>query len=191
MKVSLFISIHPDDIPFSLGTYIQSVENAIVVSPFCGIPIDDPKGKFKHLLLNKEHHEACEVLNVKEINGDFFDDVYHDTRDISGLKDWFGKILNDYSDNEIYVPLGIHHPDHILVRDIFMQHFKIDYYYAELPYRIRWDYMAENLRMLLCKNRTLITTPSNAKKEEAVRKYVSQTDEEVINDILVEEHIWR
>lgn len=189
-KTNLFISIHPDDIPFSLGAYIQTVENPIIVSPFCGIP-DDAKGRFKHMLLNKEHDEVCEMLNVKQENGHFFDDVYKDTRDLQWLPAWFGDLVNKYDGCDVYVPIGISHVDHVIVRDIFVKNFRIDYFYAELPYRVRYPYILENLKMLNLTNRKLITNPSNELKEQACRKYVSQTNEGVIKDIMVEEMIWK
>lgn len=188
MKTSLIISAHTDDCLFSIGSYVQTLENVIVVSPFAGIPTDE-QGKAKHITLRREHEEACKVAGINFINGDFLDDVYKDTRDLSGLVEWLRSIITNEED-DIYVPLGISHVDHVILRDIFVKHFRIDYFYCELPYYVRYPYLAENLQMLLCTNRKLITCEKTPLKEIAVRKYISQTDEGVLNDILVQERIW-
>lgn len=190
MKTNLIISPHNDDMIFSLGSYIQTLENVICVSPLDGIP-DDEKGRVKHTRLNEEHKQACEVVCVKIISGNFLDDVYHETRDLSGLKEWFENILNSYTDADVYVPLGIHHPDHVIVRDIFIKHFRIDFFYSELPYRVRYPFLSDTLERLILSNRKLITSEPNVKKNEAVRKYKSQTDEGVLCDVLVKEKIWK
>lgn len=191
MKKSLIISSHSDDGIFSLGSAIPDLGEVIIVSPFDGVP-EDLKGNNKHTILNREHREACEVYpNVKIISGDFFDDVYHDTRDLGGLRFWLENILEKHKDYSTYVPLGIHHPDHVLVRDMFVRYFTIDYFYSELPYYVRYPYLYQNLQMILLANRELINITHNPIKELAAKKYQSQTDEGVLQDIFVEERIWK
>lgn len=190
MKKSLIISSHCDDAPFSLGSFISDLGEVIIASPFDGIP-EDAKGKSKHTLLNWEHEQVCDYLGANIISGHFFDDVYKDTRDLSGLVDWFGGILATHKDYDVYCPLGIKHVDHVIVRDIFVKHFNIDYFYCELPYYIRWQNFAQQLELTLCSNRKLITKQVTNGKEIACKMYASQTDEGVLKDILVQERIWR
>jgi LmbE family N-acetylglucosaminyl deacetylase len=186
----IIISPHCDDAIFSLGGFITETKGVIIVSPFDGLP-NDEKGFQKHTMLNDEHAKACSVIGAGIRRGMFLDDVYPN-RDISGLVEWFDVILKTFDPNEstIYVPLGIHHPDHVLVRDIFIKHFRIDHFYEELPYQVRYPYLSENLRMLLLKNRTQTLFMSNKKKLESVEMYKSQIDESVLNDVMVEERIW-
>lgn len=193
MTTNLIISAHNDDACFSMGSYIAAHpdEHFVIVSPMDGVP-DDEKGKAKHIKLNFEHIEACKCFeNISTHQGFFFDDVYADTRDLSGLSDWFKMTLALYPDAAVFSPLGIHHPDHVLCRDIFIRHFRIDYFYQELPYFIRYPYLTENMKLLLCANRTLVTTPHHPLKEAACKKYESQVDEGVLRDIFVEERIWK
>ena len=186
----LIISAHSDDALFSISSFIYLMDNVIIVSPFDAIP-EDEKGKKKHTILNDEHKQACKVIGAEIISGNFFDDVYEATRDLTGLQEWFKNVIASVGECEIFVPLGIHHPDHIIVRDIFIKHFRVDYFYAELPYRIRYPELFEELKKEFVSNRQLITCQSNNIKEQVVRKYVSQTDEQVIKDLLVQEMIWK
>lgn len=193
MTTNLIISAHSDDGLFSMGSYIatHSDERFIIVSPMDGIP-EDEKGKRKHTILNEEHRLACGVFsNIEIYSGDFLDDVYESTRDLSGLADWFATFMWGFEGAKVFLPLGLHHKDHVICRDIFIRHFRIDYLYEEMPYYIRYPYLAENLRMLLCANRTLITTLHHPLKETACKKYESQTDEQVLKDLFVEERIWK
>lgn len=197
MTTNLIISAHCDDGPFSMGSYIayRPQELFIIVSPFDGIPSDD-KGTKKHTTLNDEHKKACSIFpNVKIISGPFLDDVYESTRELTNLTNWFLNVITQQIESsgsfKTFVPLAIHHKDHVICRDIFINNFRIDAFYVELPYYLRYPYLKMNLETLLCSNRTLETTPHHILKEIACKKYESQTDEEVLRDLFVEERIWK
>lgn len=191
MKTAI-ISPHTDDAIFSLGSLLSSPHNwgdVTVVSPFAGIPGDEA-GRKKHITLRSEHEKACQILNLNIINGDFFDDVYgkQDERSVRG---WFSKVLIKERFDHILIPLGIHHPDHELVRDIFLVNFKFTGFYVELPYRVLYPEIEDMLSDKVSFMKRLKTIQHNPIKEKAVETYVSQTlGGEVIKQLYVEERLW-
>lgn len=192
MKRHLIVSPHSDDALFSLGSYISRLVNSpsnevTILSPFAGIPPDEP-GEKKHKLLRKEHTKACSIMGVNYINGDFLDDVYPAT-DTYDLIQWFVKALKGY--DVIYVPLGIHHPDHITIRNLFVENFDFHYYYEELPYRVLYPALRTELLLDLIRGEPQ-TFNHEKKKEEAVQAYKSQLKSpDLLNQLFVTEIIWK
>lgn len=203
---NLIVAPHTDDAIFSLGHTIQLLENVTILSVFSGVP-EDEEGYNKHMKLLQEHGIACEILGVRQINSKFLDDVYG-KQDENKVVRWIEKQLVFGGYDKVYVPLGIHHPDHILTRQMFQKYFKFDYFYEELPYRVRYANIRNQLTLHLSslygyKQSRKINANSLklqriiSKKEEAVRAYYSQLrtpdsgiDEQLVNDIMQEERLW-
>lgn len=182
MAKTVIVSPHTDDAIFSLGSYISlSNDDITVLTPFAKIP-DDKVGKKKHTILRKEHTKACKFLGVKEINGEFLDDVYRG-RNLSELKGWIYNNIKEF--DKIFVPIGIHHPDHILIRNIIMNYFKNSIFYGELPYMVLYP---ELLKPYL--KREYIKFEHTKIKEQAVRIYDSQIDDNLCKQLFVKEILW-
>jgi LmbE family N-acetylglucosaminyl deacetylase len=200
---NLIFCPHTDDAIFSLGDYIIDNEDSFTIaSAFAGIPTDEI-GYKKHIKLRQEHDEACAMINAKVINGDLLDDVYgKQNEDI--LIDWIKSIIVNF--DNVYIPLGIHHPDHVLLSDtIFnlMKSFNKTYFlYAELPYRVAYPELHKKRLKLFESVHTLenITINFTKHKVEAIKKYNSQIayvddpsyiDEDLIGKLIVEEKLWK
>lgn len=190
---NLIFSPHTDDAIFSLGDHIIDNSNFTIASAFAGVPTDDI-GYKKHTLLRKEHEDACNSVNARIINNDLLDDVYG-KQDENLLTIWIESIIN-YFDN-IYIPLGIHHPDHILLSDklfkIMDMYDKQYFIYAELPYRILYPNLYEDrINKFLSKNKLEEVNINFTKnKTDAINKYKSQIDNNLIEILIVQEKLWR
>lgn len=175
----LIVSPHTDDAIFSLGSFMQEWDKVTIVSIFAGVPKDD-RGRQKHETLLKEHEKACFSLGVNHIELDFLDDVYA-TPDIRLITQTISEIILKY--DKVYVPIGIHHPDHILTRNIFYTSFKIDGFYADLPYRVLYPNLAETITDRFVFQKQNIRK-YNAVKERALLFYSSQLQNNHIQDDL-------
>jgi hypothetical protein len=79
MKTAI-VSPHTDDAVFSLGSSLITkpfvvFEDVTIISLFDKIP-EDIGGKIKHRTLRSEHADVCKAIGVKELNGEYLDDVY-------------------------------------------------------------------------------------------------------------------
>jgi len=200
---SLIFCPHTDDAIFSLGDHIIDNNNEFTIaSAFAGIP-KDWAGYKKHIRLRKEHEEACSMINAKVINGDLLDDVYG-KQDEDILIDWIKSIIVNF--DNIYIPLGIYHPDHVLLSDnLFnlMKNFNKTYFvYAELPYRMSHPKLHKERLKQFESVYTLKNISINFTKHkiEAIKKYNSQIayvhdpsyiDEDLIGKLIVEEKLWK
>jgi hypothetical protein len=190
---SIIFCPHTDDAIFSLGDYIIDNNNDyIIASAFAGVPTDDA-GYKKHTILRKEHKDACSILGAKIINGDLLDDVYG-KQDEELLVNWINETIKDCS--SVYVPLGIHHPDHVFLSDTMfnlMNNFNKNYFvYAELPYRILYpELYNERLNKFKSKYElNKININFTKRKFDAINKYESQIKNNLIEKLLVEENLW-
>ena len=190
---NLIFSPHTDDAIFSLGDYIIHNERITIASAFSGVPTDDA-GYKKHTLLRQEHDKACAFVNAKVINNDLLDDVYG-KQDKNVLTNWVIDIIKNF--DHIYIPLGIHHPDHILLSDtIFsvMDNFVKEYFfYSELPYRVLYPQLYEERLNKFKSKYSLekISTKFTKEKLNAIKEYDSQIDKNLIEKLLVEENLWK
>ena len=200
---SLIFCPHTDDAIFSLGDYIiDNSHNFTIAAAFAGIPTDEI-GYKKHTRLRQEHDEACAMINVKTINGDLLDDVYGKQHE-DDLIDWIKNIIVNF--DNIYIPLGIHHPDHVFLSDtIFslMKDFNKTYFvYAELPYRMSYPELHEERLKRFESTHALENISINFTKHkiDAIKKYNSQIayvdnpsyiDEDLIGKLIVEEKLWK
>ena len=207
---NLIFCAHTDDAIFSLGDYIIDNDNIFTIAAaFAGIPTDDV-GYKKHTTLRKEHDEACSMINAKSINGDLLDDVYG-KQNKSLLISWIKEIIVKHDVEEVtnlnvFIPLGIHHPDHILLSDCLLEiigHYNCTFFvYAELPYRIAYPelYKSRLEKINSIYNLENISVNFTQNKIDAIKKYNSQIayvdnpsyiNEDLIEKLIVEEKIWR
>ena len=190
---NLIFCPHTDDAIFSLGDYIFDNNSFTIASAFSGVPTDII-GYKKHTLLRKEHQEACELIGAKIINNDLLDDVYG-KQDEQLLFAWIKSTINNF--NNIYIPLGIHHPDHIFLSDKLFEimdlYNKKYFIYAELPYRILYpELYQERIDKFKSKSKLEeVTIKFTKNKINAVEKYKSQIDNNLIEKLIVEEKLWR
>ena len=201
---SLIFCAHTDDAIFSLGDYIieNNDNNFTIAAAFAGIPKDDAGNK-KHTTLRQEHADACSLINVKYINGDLLDDVYGKQNEYD-LVDWIKDIVKDF--DNIYIPLGIHHPDHILLSETLLNLIdslnKTYFIYAELPYRVAYPELYEFRfnKFKSIHNLENISINFTKNKVDAIHKYNSQIalvsnktiiDENLIENLVVEEKLWK
>lgn len=201
----LVLSPHSDDAVFSMGSYISECNNVTILSPLMGIP-DDDIGRAKHTLLGQEHKRACDVIGANHIDGTFLDDVYPGIDKVK-LEEWMIENIEKISPTAVYIPVGIHHPDHEMISDILVD-YAIDnkdkfifYLYEELPYTDIYSHKRslrlDSLRTKLDLSR-ISDIESNGIKESAVKKYQSQINypntkimnEDLVNMIMGNEYIW-
>lgn len=188
MKRTAILSPHVDDAIFSLGDYMQSLEDVTIVTPFAGIP-NDATGMMKHIALRKEHEKACDFLDVDYINGDFFDDVYQPRPEATALIAWLEIILPKF--DSIIAPIGIHHPDHVLLRNVLMEKFRIDKFYMELPYGVLYPDIAAKLKILARVSLTHTIQKNSHAKLSAVKCYESQLkNNHILGEIMTAEEIY-
>lgn len=200
---SLIFCPHTDDAIFSLGDYIIDNNNNsfTIASAFAGVPLDEV-GYKKHIKLRQEHDIACSMLGVKVINGDLLDDVYGKQNE-EDLKNWIKTIINDYEN--IYIPLGIHHPDHVLLSETLfslMKNYNKKYFiYAELPYRLAYPELYKERANRFKSFHSLKNVGVNftQHKIDAIHAYNSQVtissnrsyiDEDLIGKLVVAEKLW-
>lgn len=191
---TVVISPHTDDAIFSLGAHLYTLCDDITIAcPLAGIPTD-AAGRDKHTTLRREHDAAARVLGAEVLNGDFLDDVY-DPPPIDELTAWLHEAIDGY--DNVYVPVGIHHPDHVMVSDVMIGllagHPRVSFY-EELPYRVLYPYLLADrhntIRTALGRYDVRVTFTTVA-KDTMVRLYYSQVDEDLITKLLVPEHLWR
>ena len=190
---SVIFSPHTDDAIFSLGDHITDSVDFTIASAFAGIPTDT-FGYNKHTLLRKEHESACNLIDARVINGDLLDDVYG-KQDERLLVDWIFNVIINF--DKIYIPLGIHHPDHIFLSDVLfnlISKFNKTYFiYAELPYKILYPELYE-IRLDSFKsklNLQNIFVDFTKKKTKSVKEYKSQIENNLIEKLIVQEEVWR
>jgi hypothetical protein len=196
MKVGV-ASPHVDDAIFSIAAHLMTLDGEIsIVTPMAGVPADEP-GRRKHTTLRREHDVACAAIGANAVNGDWLDDVYPAPArpDVS---EWLADQLLDL--DEVYINLGIFHPDHLLTSNLLIDLIRITpslpyriYFYEELPYRVDYPKRAES-RIEYIENRIgrlkLIEQAPTEAKKIAVQMYRSQVDEALLVRLLVNERIW-
>lgn len=198
---NVILGAHVDDQIFSLGDYMQFLDDVVIVSVFAGIPamsLDNAVGYKKHTLLRHEHDLACEVMGVKHIEGDFLDDVYG-KQDKKIIENWLVATVGPLMPCKVYCPLAIHHPDHKLLRDAAVGAFLlrsdnrigIDYFYKDLPYATLYpDELKQIEADLMDMSKTDIHSDS-PKKLQAVKCYQSQIqNNHIIGEIMQMERIY-
>lgn len=169
-----------------------------IITPFGGQPFEEPH-RSKYLILHDEHQRVCEFAGWDFINGTMGDDAARpfpwNNDDSEWLVEWLTETLVDF--DEWWVPLGIHHPDHIMVRSACAgigrptAKYRL---YEELPYRVL--YPPPHDRVAGALGRGLQSglhgyDPSNLqRKKELCRMYVSQVDDQLERCLFAPERLW-
>lgn len=185
------ISPHLDDAIFSVGEQLAGAP-ATIACPFAGIP-NDRAGRQKYLTLRREHTRACRTLSLDRFDGPFLDDVYP-TRNLSALRGWFKAAVHQAG--EVWVPLGIHHPDHILLAALALDVLQGRPFvlYEELPYRVLYPEATATALACIRLRRTLHPRGTRAAlgaKRSAVESYRSQLrGDEAARCLYVPERTW-
>jgi LmbE family N-acetylglucosaminyl deacetylase len=180
-------SPHTDDAIFSLGAYLATCDDVTIVSPMAAIPTD-PAGRAKHETLRAEHGRACAIIGAAHVEGPFLDDVYPPSPP-AAIRQWLAPFLDPGV--TVFVPLGIHHPDHVLISDLLTDMLDDVLLYAELPYRV--DYPAKAAARLAHVGPLAAITLAadhHTTKAAAVACYASQIDDSVVARVLVDEQAW-
>jgi LmbE family N-acetylglucosaminyl deacetylase len=193
---TIVLSPHTDDAVFSIGDHLCSLETKTVVAPMAAIPAD-AAGKVKHETLHGEHAEAMAIIGVDHVNGPFFDDVYP-APDPGIFAAWLSLQLADA--DTVYVPVGIRHIDHLIVSNAAIAYLLTNdrpavRFYAELPYRTRYPGLFRDrldfIHLLFGELKAVdCVSAGPGVKEAALRAYASQTDEDLIRELLAPELIW-
>lgn len=192
---TVVLSPHTDDAIFSLGAHLATLDDVTIVSVFAGIP-DDPGGRAKHTLLRDEHADACRLIGATVVNGDFLDDVYPRTPSMEVFVQAF---IHRYcvAVDAVYFPVGIHHPDHLMVSgcgvNLLPKIAARAFFYEELPYRMDYPEIAtRRLIDLAAANGQLRRQAwgSTLTKRAAVDCYQSQIDASVIDRVMRPEYLW-
>lgn len=186
----LIVSPHDDDAIWSLGEYIATwVEDGhdiTILTVFGGMP-EDNKGKTKHSLMRWEHKQACAAIGVRQERLDFLDSVYEPPPSVVGVVEALKPHLAGF--DIVVGPAGIHHPDHLLVRDA-LEYLRTSgqrlFVYDEIPYYVEYPHLsAWNMEPAGMPRRSNLMI-----KKLACSFYKSQIDEYVERMLFVPERLW-
>ena len=188
------VSPHMDDAIFSLGEFISLRPGVAIITPFAGLP-DDDVGREKYERLYIEHEQVCESVEAVAYNGPFLDDVYAETRDLTGLPKWIFHTLYECDAHEVWVPYGIFHIDHQQTASAALTIAKalnLDVFiYEELPYRVLWPEQVK-LTGKLAGARLQGPALNLDRKKELCAMYASQTEGDDIHRCLyAPERLWQ
>ncbi len=192
----LIVSPHLDDAVFSCGQLLASHPGSVVVTALAGVPsaeqpltpwdtetgFSSPVDAVTARL--EEDARACAVVEATPVRLDLFDGQYdrppdHAARLRAGLE----RVITEQLTGPVFVPLGIRHPDHILVgsiaRTVAAALGAELVVYEDLPYRVAEpdEHLAARARVTAggwqLEPRTE-TLGSLATKHAAIDCYVSQ-----------------
>lgn len=186
------VSPHLDDAAFSVGEHMLRRSDVTVVCPLAGVPEDDA-GCRKYETLHAEHIEAMRQARAHVRNGPFFDDCYPPL-DGAALTEWLADALRGF--DEVWLPVGIHHPDHIRVSDCSLVVLSASarlVFYEELPYRVLYPVAtAKRFRSLVSRRSHQFCAAADdiAGKSALVRAYASQHGGDVLRCCLAPERLW-
>lgn len=155
MKKILLISPHFDDAVLSAGQFMADRPDAEVVTVFAGYPMMaervktpyDEKCGFENAqdavaMRTRENDQALALLEATAINLEFPDSQYKShTLNVTYVNDVAGRLQEIVDEGEyefIMAPLGLGHPDHVLVTDAVLM-VKTDlplYLWEDLPLRV-------------------------------------------------------
>lgn len=189
MKVAV-ISPHLDDAVFSVAEHMLSRPDweFTIITPCARIP-PDPAGEAKYLRLLDEHDEVCRAGKWNYVNGPFLDDVYGPDN-LDGLVTWLRSVVLGQHFDEMWVPYGTHHPDHVEVMEA--AEWLIDEVpryciYEELPYRVLYPFEVSRVDPMVL----IGYDPSMLeRKRELCRMYASQIGPEIERCLYVPERLW-
>ena len=145
----LVFSPHLDDAVLSLGNLIAAHPGSVVVTVLAGMPSDETlttewdtscgfasSGETMRARW-AEDEAAVAALGASAIHLDFLDRQYGEA-DRRSITSEIERIIAEHPDHEVFGPLGLVHPDHILVSDAFVDALDTDapidrHLYADIP----------------------------------------------------------
>ena len=125
----LVISPHLDDAVFGCGRLIAAHPGSVVVTVFAGVPRDaerltewDAACGFRSAAeavatRRREDQAALALLGATPRWLDFCDGQYDETPTLAELAAALGRVIADEAPQRVLYPLGIFHPDHLLLHD--------------------------------------------------------------------------
>jgi LmbE family N-acetylglucosaminyl deacetylase len=152
MKRVLILSPHLDDAVLSAGQFLASRPDTIVATIFAGIPRNkdvcttyDAKCGFKTAeeamkTRQDEDKAAMALLAATPLHLGFIDSQYGKPTEQAGMAKVIGNLIEEHEPEYVVGPLGLVHPDHILVRNALLE--ATDKYelpvwlYEDLPSRV-------------------------------------------------------
>jgi LmbE family N-acetylglucosaminyl deacetylase len=214
----LFVSPHLDDAVLSCGELIASSVAALVVTVFAGRPAegtpltgwdaacgfgpdDDPIAARR-----SEDRAALDVLGARSLWLDFVDDQYGAPRPAAAMAATLTDAVTRETPNEVYVPLGLFHADHLRASEatlaVMPRFANLAWHaYADAIYRRIEGAVDGRMRALADAGVALTpVTPrraadAHARKREAVACYASQLrglqNRRHHDDVFARETYWR
>lgn len=212
MKKILLVSPHFDDAVLSAGQFMADRPDADVATVFAGLPLTpdnvhtpyDTKCGFKDArdaigVRIRENDEALALLEARAINLDFPDSQYKNKVNSDDIVETLQHLVDKYHYEFIMGPIGIGHPDHLIVTNAILR-LKFDgpiYLWEDLPLRVMepelvWDRVETlNLKGKLWQTGT--TGDKIAKKIRSMTCYKSQVNTGILDPYImyVPERFWK
>ncbi len=182
MRVAV-ISPHLDDAVFSVAEHMLSRPDwdFTIITPFAAAP----EGNEKYATLRAEHSAVCAAGGWTEVNGPFFDDAFATRTDISTLRLWL-QLATPPDVEAVWMPVGIHHPDHRSVRAATRNDGTPFWLYEELPYRVLYPReFGLQARKMVGYDPSMLE-----RKKELCRMYASQIGPDIERCLYVPERLW-
>lgn len=213
MKKVLLISPHFDDAVLSAGQFMADRPDCEVATVFAGLPLTpdnvhtdyDKKCGFDNArnaigTRMRENEAATALLEATALNIDFPDSQYHNKVSPEAIRETLQHIIDNNPYEFIMAPLGIGHPDHVLVSDI-VTNLKTEltiYLWEDLPLRVvEPDLVSLRLNKLgITRDKLMNPATTNdkiAKKIRSMTCYKSQIHTGILNPYLmyVPERFWK
>lgn len=211
MNPVLVLSPHYDDAVLSAGQFLAGRADCVVATVFTAIPETtaltayDAKCGFvdaTHAVTMRraENVDALALLKATGLDLGFTDGQYGDRTSQGDLADSIADAINDINPEFVLGPLGLLHPDHVLVREALLDVLPGQLWlYEELPYRVTnpetvTDAMAAIEKRGYTAQHGQIGTGPAAMKLAALWHYRSQMqlpDFDNVHNLLVAERFWR
>lgn len=213
MKKILLISPHFDDAVLSAGQFMADRRDAEVATVFGGFPLVpqsvhtpyDEKCGFDNAEdavseRRRENDAAIALLEATAIDLEFPDSQYGATTDIDEVVNRLQELVDANSYEFIMGPLGLGHPDHLLVSEAVMrlQTERPIYLWEDLPLRVvEPELVFERVKqlglMITLLMKPATTNDKMAKKIRSLLCYRSQIGTGILDPYLlfVPERFWR
>ena len=194
---ALNVSPHYDDAVFSCGNFLAGRPGSTVITVFGGVPSDaelltdwDRRCGFDrscHAMRERtmENRRALFALHAKALEFDFLDSQYTGEADIDDVQlvDTLFRVVAQLQSDNVFMPLGLFHGDHIRLSDALMAicGFFPDiqwFAYEDIPYRKQVGLVQERLSLLYIQGVSMspvnLQCPATRQKAAAVSAYRSQ-----------------
>ena len=196
------LSPHLDDGIFSVCDYMLAAPGALLLTVFAGVPPegtatpydtgcgfeDSRKAIFSRRF---ENATACEFLGIEHREWDFLDGQYGAIGQGVQIID---SLLEEFTGAELVMPLGLHHPDHVLVSEsaeMILDSFSKVYVYADLPYAGMYP-LEMDARLQRWTTELVWKQPASQEKQIALQAFPSQIgDKDAMPHVLGNEMVWR